>query len=144
MSSTTWKFSTAWSLNESGSVVLYVATPDPARAIHEANETGLVSASPLAPNDPVASMLRERAASPPPPAPAGPTRRRSRLAAAPPPAPDAPVFVVAVAAQDFEAFVRWFNDDYQPRYFPRPEDVVDVLTEAVPYEVLPWSGMSSL
>ena len=142
MSSTTWKFSTAWSLNESGSVVLYVATPDPVRAIHEANETGLVSARPLAPNDPVTSMLRDRAPALPPPA--RPARRRSRLAAAPPPTPDAPVFVVAVAAQDFEAFVRWFNDDYQPRYFPRAEDVVDVLAGAVPYELLPWSGMSAL
>ena len=52
--------------------------------------------------------------------------------------------MVAVAARDFEAFVRWFNDDFKPRYFPRAEDAVDVLTEAVPYELLPWSGMSSL
>lgn len=142
MKPTTWRFGAAWSLNEQGSVVLYVATRDTARAISEANESGLVMARPLEPGDPVAAMLRARTLAPPPA-----RARRSKLAAAPPPVPEkaAALFVVAVAARDFEAFVRWFNDDHKPRYFPNAEDAVDVLTETVPYELLPWSErMSSL
>ena len=139
MQSTTWRFGAAWSLNKQGSVVLYVAAPEPARAIAQANGSGLVTARPLEPSDPAAAMLRARTPAPPPA-----RRRRGKLRAAPPPAVDAPLFVVAVAARDFESFVRWLNGTVQPRYFPRAEDAVDVLTDAVPYELLPWSGMSSL
>lgn len=148
MPSTTWMFGTAWGLNESGSVVLYVATPDPAKAMHEANETGLVQAHPIEPHDPLAAMFRAR--QPAPPAAPAPAKKGKRRRAPPPPsapavpAPAATFFVVAVAEPDFPAFVRWFNDEYAPRYFPRAEDAVDVLTEHVPYELLPWAGMGAL